>query len=266
MSTIRSIIASVQAQRYGPVHSDEEEEVLDNPSPARTTTGASDRYARILLVVVTLLSLGWATTLVCWYKATSPQDNGPLHVYHNTPIPREVFVPVKKVFEPDERYVGGGPEVEKHWDQLVAGHDAVWIENPSQWGLPQGILAPFDHPNTPDPKPQDFYVISILHQLHCLNMIRFQYYQEKNRADMSASPDAFKWKVHVEHCFEYLRVGISCGGDLIIEGNSPIKVGEGHATSVTGWGVEHDCINFERLREFQIEQEAKYNATWQNPR
>jgi len=51
---------------------------------------------------------------------------------------------------------------------LPPGHDAVWIENPKQWGLPEGIVAPYDHPNTPNPKPQDFYVISILHQLHCL--------------------------------------------------------------------------------------------------
>lgn len=81
---------------------------------------------------------------------------------------------------------------------------------------------------------------------------------------MSAEEEeAFKWKVHVEHCFEYLRQAISCGGDLVIEGSSPIKVGKGHATSVTGWGVEHECIDFERLRQFQIDQEAKYNMTWQ---
>lgn len=104
-------------------------------------------------------------------------------------------------------------------------------------------------------------------------MIRFQYYQEKDHhayksGTTTGGEDAqtsFNWKVHVEHCFEYLRQGISCGGDLIIEGNSPIKVGKGHATSVTGWGVEHDCINFEMLRKFQIEQEARYNETWQSP-
>jgi hypothetical protein len=38
----------------------------------------------------------------------------------------------------------------------------------------------------------------------------------------------------------------------------------GHATSVTGWGVEHDCIDFDLLRQFQIEQEGKYNLTWQH--
>ncbi|KAH7021012.1 uncharacterized protein B0I36DRAFT_333608 [Microdochium trichocladiopsis] len=164
--------------------------------------------------------------------------------------------------------MGGGREADIAWDGLVAGHDAVWIENPKQWGLGEGIVAPYDHPNTPVPKPQDFYVISILHQLHCLNMIRFQYYQEKDHRSHKVTEDqetSFKWKVHVEHCFEYLRQGISCGGDLIIEGNSPIKVGQGHATSVTGWGVEHDCIDFDLLRRFQIEQEAKYNLTWQNP-
>ncbi|KAH7028213.1 uncharacterized protein B0I36DRAFT_205408, partial [Microdochium trichocladiopsis] len=198
----------------------------------------------------------------------------PLLMYANTPIPQEVFKPVKKVFDKDDKYVGGGRQADIAWDALVAGHDAVWIEDPEKWGLGEGIVAPYDHPNTPTPKPQQFYVISILHQLHCLNMIRFQYYQEVHRDSRRLSrassslpsaeeEEAFKWKVHVEHCFEYLRQGISCGGDLVIEGSSPIKVGRGHATSVTGWGVEHECIDFERLRQFQIDQEAKYNMTWQ---
>lgn len=196
----------------------------------------------------------------------------------------------------------------------VAGHDALWVEDPDKYGLGEGIVAPFNHPNTPIPKPQNFYVISLLHQLHCLvcdlfpfpffllflflfqfyfsfhfvlafltsipgfpptgtvtdpfsffpsqNIVRYQYYVEKF-GDENAEP--VKWKVHVEHCFEYLRQAISCGGDLIIEGESPIRVGTGHATSVTGWGVEHDCINFNKLLEFQKLQEARYNQTWQNP-
>ncbi|KAM7215687.1 protein of unknown function (DUF3328) domain containing protein [Rhypophila decipiens] len=283
-SKIQSLIDSIRKPRnpqqlYGPVHpvGDDEAAADDEKTSTiileRRNKQQHLRTQRILLAIIAVLALGWAATLISWsrwqaYSGPNHLDNGPLHVYTNTPIPKEVFLPVKKVFEPDERYIGGGPEVEKHWDALVAGHDAVWIENPSQWGLPEGIVAPYDHPNTPDPKPQDFYVISILHQLHCLNMVRFQYYQEKNknRIDTSspkAEPEeSFKWKVHVEHCFEYLRQGISCGGDLIIEGNSPIKVGKGHATSVTGWGVEHDCINFELLRKFQIEQEGRYNQTW----
>ncbi|KAI8626508.1 hypothetical protein F5Y19DRAFT_218600 [Xylariaceae sp. FL1651] len=251
---------SVSSMKYNPIPDDE---VNHLASPVVLHPRRSPWLSwRSFFIAV--LSVGWLGTAVAWRQSRT-WTNGPLHVYTNTPIPKAVFQPVKKVFKDDERYKGGTPEADAAWDALVAAHDAVWIENPAHWGLGQGIVAPYDHPNTPDPKPQDFYVISILHQLHCLNMVRFQYYQEKNRVDTSADPDAFKWKVHVEHCFEYLRQGISCGGDLIIEGNSPILVGHGHATSVTGWGVEHDCIDFDRLRQFQIEQEAKYNRTWQTP-
>ncbi|KAL0467405.1 hypothetical protein QR685DRAFT_556092 [Neurospora intermedia] len=285
-SRIKSILGSIRSPDspdYGRIRSDDDEKLEDIQIDAtiRSHTFGRERCSNlILLIAVAFLCLGWLTTVAFWYK-TAPRNNGPLHVYSNTPIPKGVFIPVKKVFQPDERYIGGSAEVEREWDKLVAGHDAVWIENPKKWGLPQGIVAPYDHPNTPVPKPQDFYVISILHQLHCLNMIRYQYYVEKNKnskpgmtmrkrdsldEELGPDPDEdFKWKVHVEHCFEYLRQGISCGGDLIIEGNSPIKVGKGHATSVTGWGVEHDCIDFDKLRQFQIEQEAKYNQTWQNP-
>lgn len=181
-STIRSWAESLREPKqlqtqYGPVRSD------DSSSQEKGTTHTptvvvESRTSKILIIACSLLCLGWATTLVCWYTTSthsngdsltkSMADNGPLHVYHNTPIPKEVFIPVKKVFEVEEKYVGGGPEVEKEWDKLVAGHDAVWIENPKQWGLGEGIVAPYDHPNTPVPKPQDFYVISILHQLHCL--------------------------------------------------------------------------------------------------
>jgi len=59
------------------------------------------------------------------------------------------------------------------------------------------------------------------------------------------------WKVHVEYRFEYLHQAITRGGGPITEGNSPIMSGEEHhATPVTGWGVEHECIDFEKPRQF----------------
>ena len=73
--------------------------------------------------------------------------------------------------------------------------------------------------------------------------------------------------MHLDHCFEYLRQAISCGSAFDIEGSSPLAdPGEkGHiASTVTGWGVEHNCIDFEALRNFQIDQEKLYNSTWQH--
>lgn len=123
--TIQSLVESIRHQYlYRPVlPTDDVNEEKDALSHEAIIV-ERHRSPRILLALVALLSIGWAATLIGWYKmaaAARPPDNGPLHVYHNTPIPKEVFLPVKKVFEPDERYVGGGPEVGKHWDALVAG-------------------------------------------------------------------------------------------------------------------------------------------------
>jgi hypothetical protein len=72
--------------------------------------------------------------------------------------------------------------------------------------------------------------------------------------------------VHIDHCFEYLRQALACGGgpaDIILEGASPLSNGGIVATSVSGWGREHHCIDFEALAAFQVQQEARYNMTWQ---
>lgn len=72
------------------------------------------------IILIFFLSLGWLVTAACWYQSR-PSAEGPLHVYTNSPIPRDVFKPVKKVFQLDERYVGGTPEADVMWDKLVAG-------------------------------------------------------------------------------------------------------------------------------------------------
>lgn len=90
-------------------------------APIRTHSIARERQNnRILLIAVYFLCLGWLTTLAFWYK-TAPKNNGPLHVYSHIPIPKGVFVPVKKVFQLDGRYIGGAAEVEQEWEELVTG-------------------------------------------------------------------------------------------------------------------------------------------------
>jgi hypothetical protein len=96
-------------------------------------------------------------------------------------------------------------------------------------------------------------------------MIRVRYFiNSLNLTDPTPDYSKNKWEIHVEHCFEYLRQSISCGSLFAIEGETPLVAEgeEGLASTVTGWGVEHDCFNFEALRVFQIEQERKYNTTW----
>lgn len=128
-SKIKSILDSVRSQDspspdYGRIRSEDDEKLedvhLDAPIRSHAAIARERCNNRILLIAVSFLCLGWLTTLAFWYK-TTPRNNGPLHVYSNTPIPKEVFIPVKKVFQPDERYIGGTAEVEREWDKLVAG-------------------------------------------------------------------------------------------------------------------------------------------------
>ncbi|KAI1194378.1 hypothetical protein F5X97DRAFT_327645 [Nemania serpens] len=181
------------------------------------------------------------------------------------PFPTEIFTRVKKVFEPDSRYIGPSNQTHQNWDHLVAGHDALYIENPEKYGLMQGTYPPFHHENMASPPPKKFYVVSLMHKLHCLNLIRFHYWQVKGIAPATEGYSDAAWDAHMDHCFEYLRQSISCASYFAVEGYSPLNVEghPGHVSSVTAWGVEHDCINWDALWTFQNDQEKIYNSTWQ---
>lgn len=176
---------------------------------------------------ILFLASGWVITLVFyWHLSNSTKTP-------YTPIPREVFTRVKKVFQPDERYVGPSAETRHHWDDLVAGtyqshmpanvlpnlicvssgHDAVWIEDPDKWGLPGGIVPPFDHPHKLDPPPTNFYVISLLHQLHCL--VSYHYPSLSLSNYLSYHKLTHLTPVFLEHCQVAILAGEEGRGSLV---------------------------------------------------
>lgn len=70
--------------------------------------------------------------------------------------------------------------------------------------------------------------------------------------------------MHIDHCFEYLRQSTLCGhATFEIEGYTPLFVpGEGVATTVSGWGIEHECVDYDSISAYQIAREHEYNLTW----
>lgn len=95
--------------------------------------------------------------------------------------------------------------------------------------------------------------------------MRAHYWQIKTGGPSTPKYTEEKWDVHVDHCFEYLRQSTLCGrATFEIEGYTPLFVGNGEvATTVSGWGVEHSCIDYDALYKYQVDQEAAYNLTWQ---
>ncbi|KAK8867612.1 hypothetical protein PGQ11_006190 [Apiospora arundinis] len=111
------------------------------------------------------------------------------------------------------------------------------------------ITPAFDHLNKSGEGPHKFYVVSGLHQMHCFVETRYPTYSNYSKE---------VWDIHMEHCFGSLRLSISCGSPFAVEGSSPLADPRGHrlvASTVTGWGVEHDCVNYEAMWSFPINQE-----------
>ncbi|KAI9833745.1 MAG: hypothetical protein M1819_003478 [Sarea resinae] len=230
-----------------------------------------------------LLGLGWivAFVLILRHPLADPHPNSPL--------PRELYNTVKRTFHMDGRYVGPSEMANDYWQGLIAGrhsprlnnignssrlltrryrkgHDVLYVsdDDKERYGLPQGMLSPFLHPNR-DPAPQNFYVLSVMHQMHCLNHVRAHYWQLKTGGPSHPNYTEAKWDVHIDHCFEYLRQSTLCGHAIFeIEGYTPLFVeGEGVATTVSGWGLEHTCIDYDAIYNYQVNQEKEYNRTWQ---
>lgn len=67
--------------------------------------------------------------------------------------------------------------------------------------------------------------------------------------------------MHVDHCFEYLRLSFTCGTFMVLEPDSPPGTPLALTVDGLGWGVTHQCINFERLLQYQEEQVQLYHQT-----
>lgn len=94
-------------------------------------------------------------------------------------------------------------------------------------------------------------------------MIRKRYWDLIQNGYDPKAPGTEEWAEHVDHCVEYLRLGITCGDLLVIEPDSPPNTPPELTAGGLGWGVTHSCIDFDRLKQFQWDQEALYNQTIQ---
>ncbi|PYH83785.1 hypothetical protein BO82DRAFT_331034 [Aspergillus uvarum CBS 121591] len=227
----------------------------------KASESSTARRTTVQCVLYFLLVVGWLLAITLWVR-TAPVQTAD----RKSHLPASVFKTVKRSFQMDGRYVGPSEEANDHWEALIAAHDVLYMTEQEQrdYNLPPGMPSPYYHPNRPSPPPQDFYVLSIMHQMHCLNHIRAHYWQIKTGGPSTPQYTEKKWNVHVNHCFEYLRQSVLCGNAIFeIEGYTPLFVpDEGVATTVSGWGVEHECVDYDAISRFQIDRERQYNRTW----
>ncbi|KAI0505449.1 hypothetical protein F5B22DRAFT_524948 [Xylaria bambusicola] len=88
----------------------------------------------------------------------------------------------------------------------------------------------------PDISPET-HCLSVFHQLHCLDIIRWGYWSAMDGVEPShhAKPS------HLRHCFDYLRQSIMCSADTNLE---PIIENRG---GVNGFGSLRKCRDFSQV-------------------
>lgn len=97
-----------------------------------------------------------------------------------------------------------------------------------------------------EPGPRS-YAVTMYHQLHCLNSMRYDLTQSKIGKKATAAQLG-----HAHHCYNYIRQGLQCGLDLTLQ---PKNGG--------GSGVTHVCRDWVQIRTFMEQNFEKYPMYFQ---
>jgi len=167
----------------------------------------------------------------------------PRPVLINSPIP-EMPKEVRR-FEINMTFAGAPtPENDQAWNSLLPlGRGFVFIKDGPKYGFEPGIETPYG----------DIYSISMYHQLHCLGLVRHNYWRLVNgiiSKNESISDEASHQlqNPHIGHCFDYFRQSFECAADMAVEW--PRTDEDGSRLQVDGKGVPHSCVNKQAVREY----------------
>ena len=131
------------------------------------------------------------------------------------------------------------------WESSQISHpfsnDQYHITSDSDWAS----LFPTNNGRIPSPiNPDEEVMLSMHHQLHCLNIIRIAYLSLHTTPSTMPPVDY----TDVDMCLEQLRQHILCNCDLTLEPTVLVRMINGViAPGSNGIGVEHRCLNWEKL-------------------
>ena len=92
------------------------------------------------------------------------------------------------------------------------------------------------------------FVVAMVHQLHCLDVIRVGYLKNGTGTPM-----------HIEHCLQYLRQALMCFADSTLE-DTTLQRWHGKLDNVdvrSGAGKVHRCRDWTAVRRYMLDHEAK---------
>ncbi|KAF2205679.1 hypothetical protein GQ43DRAFT_477169 [Delitschia confertaspora ATCC 74209] len=155
---------------------------------------------------------------------------------------------VTEIFQAHEAFMKPPSGSGDIWNSLLPpGRGFVFISNPEDFGLKEGQQTEWGQ----------IFSVSLFHQLHCLGLLRKQYWSLMNSVLNGTSDSAHELALkqhaskHTGHCFDYLRQAIMCAGDMSMEWPRDEPDG-GKRIHVDGWGIPHKCKSWDGIWQYML--------------
>ncbi|MCJ1437202.1 hypothetical protein MMC27_006588 [Xylographa pallens] len=203
-----------------------------------------------ILVVVSTFLLG------CLAGQQWPQDLDRLCVDQFatwSPIARDVDITLHEQFfntsllKPSLYRHDPGPEVDQAWEDLGSNYGPVGLTD--EEAIKSRIS--LDHARAPQELGGQIIAnVEVLHELHCLNVLRrtnywnYEHYAKSGQGEFANEEKIVR--LHVGHCMDMIRQRLMCTGDTALVSGIRIRDYDGPYPDFDA--VPHKCKNFEDIR------------------
>ncbi|KAK1070475.1 hypothetical protein LTR12_008738 [Friedmanniomyces endolithicus] len=209
-------------------------------------------WVTVLIVLLVLV----AAALVLSIANASRQHTSKLD--SQSPVPP--MPSTQTTFELNPLYAGrSSPSRDEAWSSLTPPGDGfILLPNATAQGT-------YNLPLGKSTSHGQVYDISLFHQLHCLANIRAHLLTLQAAMDRENRDEIYDLLLkpqegHVWHCFDYIRQALMCAGDMTVEW--PRTEEDGRRFAVDGWGVTHECKDWDAIMAFMKEKSVANKDVW----
>ncbi|RAL00022.1 oxidase ustYa family protein [Aspergillus ibericus CBS 121593] len=176
----------------------------------------------------------------------------------NPVFPQSIYLPIQEALRYKEVLFtsGFGDERTKYMGNSTAA-DQAWYELYPRTvvRIPKSSADQLVNKTLPIAGNEDYFpvLISVFHELHCLDSIRHLYYGHVE--GFSEDPiinKAILAPGHIDHCFDSLRQTIMCNADI---SPVPYQWVESRGKAMGSLGVPHTCRDYDALLEWAMRPE-----------
>ncbi|KAI0043394.1 hypothetical protein FA95DRAFT_406955 [Auriscalpium vulgare] len=155
--------------------------------------------------------------------------------FHNVQLLNGLLPPAPKEYT----YIGSDHPAQLPFDVPAVGlviehgdeHFSLWDDD--EWGT----LFPSEGFTDLGPAQQP-YLLSMVHQMHCLDVFRVGFLRNRTGA-----------AYHVEHCLRFMRQIVLCNADTTLEESLVGEINGKKETGASGVGMVHRCRDWTKVRQ-----------------